>query len=169
MKNTALKIGKETNSLVNAMYSVNTGSPVVGQGATLLHWTDRSCFQVVSVAEDGQSAVIEQLNAVADKTKQLGEGHQNWLLEPTGNLKTIKCRKGVWGVETTEIVFTEEFKKNAKHFALFLDLTPEQRESVYEGATFPKNVVEGITRIKKGFSKMNLVFGVLDYHYDWTF
>ena len=53
-----MKLGSETNSLVNHLFSRATkGQPVptVGMGATLLSWTDRAAATIVSVEEIGGS------------------------------------------------------------------------------------------------------------------
>jgi len=33
----------------------------------------------------------------------------------------------------------------------------------------PMVVVDGITKAKKTYSKINIMFGVCNYHYDWEF
>lgn len=45
-----LKLGSGTGSLTNHIYSrVKNPTPVVGMGATMLHWTDRSAGTVIKV------------------------------------------------------------------------------------------------------------------------
>ena len=65
----SMKIGTETGSLVNWVQSAYTGTPVVGEGATEFHWTDRSAYTVTEVAAGGKSCTI-----VRDKTRRLFEG-----------------------------------------------------------------------------------------------
>jgi hypothetical protein len=87
-------------------------------------------------------------------------------------VRTLRYRNGGWKEVYHEVVFTDEWIEQANAngiFALFKSLTEEQQEAVYGGDIRPKNVVEGITRKKKGYSKINILFGACDYHYDWTF
>lgn len=56
-----MKIGTETNSLVNAIYSASVvGAPLVnmGDGATLLGWTDRHAATVISVFNRGKAEFV---------------------------------------------------------------------------------------------------------------
>lgn len=69
--------------------SNNASLPVVGKGATQLHYSDRSCYEVIEVSKDGKTVILEYLEAKWDSTKQGGQGHQNWILEPTGQHKTL--------------------------------------------------------------------------------
>jgi hypothetical protein len=170
---TTMKLGKHTNSIMNWMMSTSSKAPKVGEGATLLHWTDRTCYEVLSVSEDGMTVELEYLNAIADKSKPGGEGHQNWILEPTGNKSTVVFRRGAWYSVGSEINFTKEFQSQCGD-PMFIGLwlrknNPELADKIYAGNVQPSVVIEGITKQRKTYSKMNIIFGVKDYHYDWSF
>jgi hypothetical protein len=52
--------GKDTGSLVNHLYSRSAPrTPVVGEGATILGWTDRHAGTVIEVRADGSFVVQE--------------------------------------------------------------------------------------------------------------
>lgn len=164
-----LKLGTQTNSFINWMMSSNQTLPEVGKGATILHWTDRSIYEVIEVSKDGKTVKLEYLDAEWDSSKSGGEGHQNWIFKPTGRYFFVSWRNNSWKTKCTEIVYTEEFKKTSTTFALAKSLTPEQHKAVYDGDVVPKNVVEGITREKISYTPINILFGVKDYYYDWSF
>lgn len=50
-----LKLGSETGSLINHMYSRGNLAPVIGMGATLLMWSDRRPYTIHKVSDNGKS------------------------------------------------------------------------------------------------------------------
>lgn len=169
------KIGV-AGSFVNQLMSNNDTIPVVGKGATSLHYSDRSCYEVIEVSEDLKTVKLEALDARIDPeylASLKGRdciGHQNWILEPTGNYCTVVYRRGAWRTKDTIITFTKEFcKKHEGAISYARQLTPEQREAIYAGGGRPRRVVEGITEQKIIYTEIKLLFGQKDYYYDWTF
>lgn len=159
-----------SGSFQNYLLSNNASIPIVGNGATIMHYTDRDCAEVIEVSKDGKTCVIEHLDAIADTTKELGCGHQNWILKPTGRFDTITYRNGSWKVCGEKIVFTNEFKEaNKKHFFIADALTDEQKNEIYGDDAWPRKVIDGITRKKKTYDTIRIIFGRKNYHYDWSF
>lgn len=164
-------------SFFNQMMSNNSSTPEVGKGATQMHYTDRTCYEVVEVSADGKSARLEYLNAEWDKTLGGGQGHQNWVLVPTGRFVTVIWRQGAWRTVGTEIVFTDEFVKDCESKGInFIGIylrknNPELADKIWgtEGSVRPQNVVEGYTKEKKTYNKINILFGTKEYYYDWSF
>ena len=168
---------RNTGSFFNLLMGNNQSVPVVGKGATIMHWTDRSVAEVISVSEDGMRVVIESLNAEYDGEKGTAQmGHQDWKFSPTGIFKTIVWFRGAWRYENFEVVFTKEFKEEANKngaddfFGIYLSKTyPEMAKEIYADECYPQKVVAGITRLKKRYDKVNILFGQKNYHYDWSF
>ncbi len=83
-----LKLGTQTNSLVNHVYSKahdNTPPVSVGSGATILHWTDRTACTIIELTE---KRVILQED-IATRTDSHGmSDQQSYSYMP--NLKGIK-------------------------------------------------------------------------------
>lgn len=157
-------------SFFNQLMSNNSSVPVVGKGATRLHYSDRSCYEVVEVSADGKMVKLEALTAKHDKTKEGGMGHQNWVLEPTGNFCIVVWRHNAWRIKGSEVTYTKEYiEKQGKGGRLSSGLTEEQRLAIYAGEVFPQNALEGITERKDTYSKINILFGQKDYYYDWSF
>jgi len=164
---------KVQGSLVNSMYGNNSTVPKTGEWATICMWSDRSVAKVHAVSEDGKRVTLESCSTKADpEAKDIGIGHQSWVHEPTGQYYDLVYRNGAWRRENIGVVFTKEYSEGYDFPAN--KLTDEQREKIYTSddghrECFPQQVVEGITRIKKSFPKISIIFGVCDYHYDWTF
>lgn len=162
-------------SFINQMMGNNSTLPEVGKGATQLHYTDRSCFEVVEVSEDGKTVKLEALNAVWDKTKEGGMGHQNWVFEPTGRFTTVVWRNNAWRTKVRSIVFTKEFIKEAEAAGFFAvgayihKHKPELHAQIYVNDCWPQTIIEGVTREKFEYPVIKLLFGVKDYYYDWSF
>lgn len=164
-------------SFFNQLMSNNSSLPKVGKGATQMHYTDRTCFEVVEVSADKKTARLEYLDAEWDKTLGGGQGHQNWVLVPTGRFVTVTWRQGAWRTVGTEIVFTDEFLKDCESKGInFIGMwmrknNPDLADKIWgtEGRPRPQNVVEGYTKAKKTYNKINILFGVKEYYYDWSF
>jgi hypothetical protein len=167
----------QAGSLINNMMGNNATLPKVGEGATRLWYTDRDCYDVVEVSECGRYVKMEYLDAKHDKSK--GEpqmGHQNWVFEKTGQFIDLEWYRGAWRIVNHQVVFTKEYMEEAdkngadQFYGIHLSKTnPKLAEQIYKGEPYPQEVVEGITRKKKVYSKINIVFGVRNYHYDWSF
>lgn len=157
-------------SFFNQLMSNNSSIPEVGKGATRMGYSDRHCYEVLEVSKDGKTVKMESLDAKWDNTKQGGEGHQNWILEPTGRFTTVVWRHNAWRVKGSEISFTKEFQEKYKDAVSYArQLTEEQRKAVYGNDVRPCNVVEGLTEKKIVYHKIKILFGAKDYYYDWSF
>jgi len=173
-KKQTAKVGV-AGSFINQMMANNESIPEWGKGATQLHYTDRTCYEVVEVSEDGKTARLQYLEAEWDKTKSGDIGHQNWILKPTDRYVTVTWRQNAWRTVSSEVVFTEEFLADCKEKGInFIGLwmqknNPELLEKIYGGHVMPINVVEGYTKRKMSYDRINIIFGVRDYYYDWSF
>jgi hypothetical protein len=161
-------------SFINQMMGNNDILPEVGKGATELHYTDRTCYEVIEVSDDYKTVKLEALDAKVDPAfvGKTDVGHQNWILEPTGRFLTVVWNRGAWRAKSSRTVFTNEFIAEAEKkgiFACARALTPEQHKEIYGDDILPQKVVPGITREKTTYTKLNLIFGRKDYYYDWSF
>lgn len=94
-----LKLGTETGSLTNHLRSrmVNgQPEPVVGMGATLLHWTDRTACTVVGW--DGKILTVQGDNAKRVDSNGMSECQDyEYTPNPNGGLSYFKKTKsGFW-------------------------------------------------------------------------
>lgn len=170
------KLGKDTHSLVNFFYGNNNSVPVVGEYATQLHYTDRTVYLIHSVSADGKTVVLEYCETTAGPlAKQIGTGHQCWVHKPTGQYITLKYRSGKWRRESTEIKIANELldKANAAGYnviPLYLKkVEPAMFSAIYGDKPWPHTLVAGYTKAAKSYTPFSVIFGVCDYHYDWSF
>lgn len=95
-----------TGSLINTITPSNPATPVVGQGATILHWTDRSPATVVEVSGKGKTVVVQDDNY--QRTDSNGQSEsQDYIYSPNpqGNKRTYTLRKnGRWVAKGENLV-----------------------------------------------------------------
>jgi len=159
-------------SFFNQMMSNNSTLPEVGKGATQMHYSDRTCFEVIEVSEDFKTVRLEYLDAKWDNTKSGGQGHQNWILEPTGRYLTVVWRNNTWKTKGRKITFTKEFKESipSEYIGMWLRKNnPDLADKIYKGDVWPQEVIDGITKETFEYNKINILFGTKDYYYDWSF
>lgn len=151
-----------SGSLINQLMSNNDRLPEVGKGCTQMHYTDRTCFEVVEVSKDYKVVKLEYLHPKADPTKSNQVGDQNWILEPIGRFITVQWRHNAWRKRIEYVDFIEKYLKDGNFH------TTELYKSCFDEDGNLK-LIEGVTELKVAFDKMNLIFGVKDYYYDWSF
>jgi len=150
-------------SFFNQLMSNNSSIPEVGKGATQMHYTDRSCYEVLEVSKDGKTVKMEALDAEWDRTKEGGQGHQNWILKPTGRFLTVQWRHNAWRVKSQKVMFTEKY---AETLGSDFHGSEDYKKVFVDGEMV---VVEGITELKTEWHKINILFGTKQYYYDWSF
>ena len=167
---------KWTGGIMNDLMSNNSSIPVVGKGATQMHYTDRSPYEVIEVSKDCKTVKLEVLDAVGDTSKgKLEMGHQNWILNPTGRFFTVVWKWGKWRTVSQRVRFTEAFRKEAMKAgyaspgAFIYKTDKEKHQLVYKDDVFPQTVIEGITESYFEYNPINLLFGRKEYYYDWSF
>jgi hypothetical protein len=146
-----LKLGTQTASLQNHMLSTMTGTPEpkVGMKVTELCWTDRKVYTITKV--DGKNVTL--------KSDLYGNSYD-----------IVKYREN-WCWISYDVIFLPEFLKSLDEF----DFKAMHEAYVNGGGTYTENgmfikdAVDGVTRIKKTYHKMNLVFGINDPHFDMSF
>ena len=158
-------------SFNNQLMANNSTLPVVGKGATEMHYTDRSCYEVIEVSKDYKTVKLEELSARHDKSKEGGMGHQNWILEPTGRFIHVYWKYGAWRTKKVEVLYEdayyEAYEKRKREIG-HKEAYAEMIAPLFDGNGNLK-FVEGKTKQKTNWDKMKLLFGVKDYHYDWEF
>lgn len=171
----------KSGSFFNWLMANNATIPVAGEFATILMYSDRDVIRVDSVSNCGKKVVVEMMNTIANKEKNHQMGHQNWIHQPTGQFYSIEYRNNSWKRVGEIIEFTDEFQKSIpaqyrnEKFG-FINIVqylrnekPELYEQIYLDDVMPMVVVDGITKAKKTYSKINIMFDVCNYHYDWEF
>lgn len=91
-----LKLGTQTNSLTNHLFSQSSADPEVGMGATLLHWTDRTACTVI--AWDGKVVTLQEDSATRTDSRGMSDSQDYaYAANPDGVIHYYrKDRKGCW-------------------------------------------------------------------------
>jgi hypothetical protein len=161
---------RDSGSFFNWLMSNNASVPVEGEWATICFWSDRDVCKVVEVSKDGKTVVIEDYDTKASKIgREIGMGHQNWEHSPTGHLRTLVYRHGAWRVKSQERTFNKNWyeiyeKSDINWFDYIADIKDQLWQEDGDLA-----LIDGVTRVKTTYEKINIIFGRCDYHYDWTF
>jgi len=152
-----------SGSFFNYLMSNNSSIPVVGKGATIMHYTDRDCAEVMEVSDDGKKVVIESYTTTADcpEGKTLPMGHQSWKHELSGHRSTIVYKWNAWRVVHKHVILVGDWTART--------LPTEVKEKIYQGQVMPQVVVEGYSIQVTEYHKINILFGQLNYYYDWSF
>jgi len=163
---------------VNQMMGNNITLPVVGKGATLLSYSDRSAYEVIETNEDQSSCVIRQMNC-----KYVGSGYGDEQYEYTsdenGCTSTVEWseKKQCWGItyKKVEVIkallnrlfaeFSYNWSSNLPNGVKYDDLI----EGEYMGVNTKLKLVKGITKEYKKFHKQSIIFGVMEQYRDPSF
>lgn len=169
-KKQRLKLTTSTGSFFNYLMSNNSSVPEVGKGATTMSYTDRHVYEVREVSKDGKTVKLEALDAYWDKTKEGGQGHQNWLFKETGRFKTVCWRHNAWRVSCEKVEFIKGVFETKYDALNHKERTAEfNRIGLFREDSNNFNVIEGVTELKVTRHKINILFGAKNYYYDWSF
>lgn len=93
-----LKLGTQTGSLINHLYSGQTEAPAVGAGATLLMWSDRHAGTIVEVSPNGKRVGFQQDEAIrTDKNGMSDSQTYEYKPNPQAGIQYFTLRKnGAW-------------------------------------------------------------------------
>ena len=158
---------KLEGSFTNYLMGNNSTTPEVGKGATLLFYSDRKPAEVLEVSADGKRCVIREMEHKA-KPNAAGMGHQDWEVtpNPNGYTQTIVYRHGAWR-KIVEIVEFEDAWLNS--FATKQAQWDEEKRIGLRDENGDAKLIEGVTKLKRYYDKVNILFGRAEYHYDWEF
>lgn len=113
METKAMKLGKETGSLMNYLHSGSKDNlPNVEKGATQLHWTDRTAYFVNSVSKDGKSCTIEMAKAIRIDNNGMSDC-QDYKYEREENavVYNLRFRYGSWYIDHGKDAAYERYSK----------------------------------------------------------
>lgn len=154
-----VKLTRNTGSLVNYLMGNNSSVPEVGKGATLLHYTDRSAFEVVSVSPDGKRVTLQGCKAIRVDTNGMSDA-QEYRYELGDSQFDVVWRNGAWRREIVEVWYTDAALE--LHWDVLKSLC-------IDPVTEKRKIVDGLTFIKKSYPKVNILFGVKQAYHDYSF
>lgn len=181
IKQQTRKVGV-AGGFINQMMGNNQSVPVVGEGATLLSYSDRSAYEVIKVSNDGNSCVIRQMD-----TKFVGSSYGDerytYHSNEDNHTRTIEWndKKQCWGsVGYSVEIIKSLYNKYDKQYGwnsidiLLKDHGIESYDHLYEDPTADnydnqKMIIPGVTKQYKNFTKVSIIFGIMEQYRDPSF
>ena len=133
-----------------------------GDDITMYYWSDRTCYYITKVV-DQKHIFVRQYEVVADRSKEGGMGHQNWLY-----FKTYKEEQEYLNKCVDEGLLLASCKQDINTIK-----EPEPEEWVFRyrhwNRVIKKDIL-GNPLPKPIYRKLEPIsFGVRNYYYDWSF
>ncbi|MBW3020186.1 hypothetical protein KY334_02740 [Candidatus Woesearchaeota archaeon] len=153
---------------INQLMSNNSTVPKVGEGATEILYSDRHAYEVLAFDEEKKAVTIQRY--APTRLDKLGMSDvQNYeYKELTGSPMNLYYKWGSWKRKGIKYVFTDEFCKMYKDNYKLMHEEYKRRGGKYIGG-FVGQVIEGITKKKIEWHTMNIIFGVKEEYYDFSF
>lgn len=160
-----MKLGTETGSLTNYLIGNSKDqTPIVGQGATELRWTDRQAYEVLEVSEDGKSCIIQSCGEHRIDNGDYFTEDQEYSYTPDERFPKIELvfKYGSWRRKIKTIDFCSEEIAN-------LPLKSKIDLGLFQDSGVGLKLVEGFTKIKTSYDKINIKFGIKQSYRDPSF
>ena len=152
----------------NQLMSHNASVPVVGEGATVLHYSDRDAYEVLEANEKAKSCVIQQYRAKRIDGNGMSDSQAYEYKELQGPKITLVYRWGGWKRVGSEVHFVKEAVEKYGGYTQALHDAYKEAGGEYGGA-FIATEVEGLTKKHKKYYSLNIIFGVKREYYDFSF
>lgn len=170
------KIGV-AGSFQNQIMGNNSSRPVVGQGATILLYSDRHAYQVTWVSDCGTSCKISPA-----KMKYVGTSYGDERYEYQGyndnysETLVWKANKG-WCKVSNEIKYEPKFERLLDEkigrgwFGFHAAKVAKEMgvENLFNSQTCGLNLVPGFTKTITRYHSISILFGVMDEYNDPSF
>jgi hypothetical protein len=176
IKRQTRKVGV-AGGFINQMMGNNSTLPKVGEGATILMYSDRHAYEVIEVNEDSTKCVIRGMNC-----KFVGSGYGDeqyeYSSDESNHTETIEWseKKQCWGRTSTsvQIIKTLQNKLIKEYGYNWFEHLGIKKEDLYEkihedNYYNPYKVIKGITKEYKNFNKVSIIFGIMEQYRDPSF
>lgn len=181
VKRQTRKIGV-AGGFYNQVMGNNTTIPKVGEGATILHYSDRDAYEVIEVSKDGNACVIRKMDTTFVGS---GYGDEQYTYHSNENNYTRNIewneKKQCWGEVGTKVeIIKALYKKYDKEFGInaidmiLKDNGIESYQHLYDDPNADnfynqKKVIDGVTKAYKTFHKVSIIFGQMSQYRDPSF
>ena len=91
-----MRLNTETGSLMNHMMSNSSKQPKVGEGATVLGWTDRKAYEVISVSKDCKEVVLQRYSPRRADDRGMTDAQEYIYDTLIESYLTLRFRYGRW-------------------------------------------------------------------------
>lgn len=179
IKRQSKKIGV-AGGFINQMMGNNYTTPIVGQGATELMYSDRKPYEVISVTKDGLECVIREMDT---KWISGSYGDEKYIYNsnPKNETKTLvwKENKNSWYSVRYQIEIIKSLsKKLEKQFGWGnvihnlpngLTVKDIRNENDWINGDSNLKLIDGVTKEYKYFDKFSVIFGISEKYTDPSF
>jgi len=161
--------------LINQLMGNNKSEPVVGEGATILWYSDRSAYEVVWVSDCGGECKIRKMTTEFVGSAY-GDERYKYISDESNPVTHLEWnpKKGKWGSVTYGVQIIKSLRKKlykewdwdwGKH--LPGGLSWEDLHEVNEdGSLGEMKLIKGVTKEYKNFSPVSVIFGVMEEYRD---
>jgi hypothetical protein len=175
VKRQTRKVGV-AGSFFNQLMGNNISVPVVGEGATILSYSDREAFEVISVDEDSSSCVIRSMDCKFVGSCY-GDEQYTYSSNEDGRTQTIEWneKRQCWGqtYRKIEIIKALQKKLYKVHGFGWSNYLPIPFDELIDGERLGVNtrykLVKGVTKEYKKFYPVSIIFGVMEQYRDPSF
>jgi hypothetical protein len=175
------KVGVD-GSLMNQLMGNNSTLPKVGEGATIMYYSDRDAYQVTWVSDCGTKCHINRA-----KMKWVGTSYGDEHYEYEGynkdNHEVVEWYRGSWCIVQEKVLFEPKFiemmnKKYNNSFWYDDEVNAETKlmgitETVYNDIVgineYLNKVIKGVTKNRKSYQKISILFGQMNQYRDPSF
>jgi hypothetical protein len=174
-KQQSRKIGV-AGGFMNQLMGNNQSIPVIGEGATILHYSDRSAYEVIEVSPNGHSCVIRSMDttwcglAYGDEQYTYQSNPENGTQNIEWNAKKQQWQSFGYSVQLIKSLREKLFKQHGWKFwdnlpngltgdDLYIDIANSNE----------MKLVDGVTKLYKNTSPVSIIFGTMDEYRDPSF
>ena len=177
MKRQTRKVGV-AGGFFNQIMGNNSTTPKVGEGATILMYSDREAYEVVEVSADGNSCVIREVDCKYVGSSYGDESYE-YSSNPNGYTMTIVWdkRRSSWCHQTKKVDIIKSLADRLrKEYGYgWWNHLPNgiKAEDLIDGEPMGVDtkykLVDGITKEYTNLSPISIIFGVMDQYRDPSF
>jgi len=171
MKNRSFKLS-QTGSLFNYLMSHNESVPKVGEGATILMWSDRHAYEVIEVDEKKKKVIIQRYAPARLDKLGMTDSQQYEYKELTDEVIELYYKWNSWKNPVKRVIFTDEaYKKYGyEDFGKKLHNAYKEAGGEYnDNGAFISSIIPDITKEIIEWHTVNIIFGVKREYYDYSF
>jgi hypothetical protein len=154
-------------SFINQLMGNNSTLPKVGEGATIMSYSDRSAYQVTWVSDCGTKCKINP--AIM---KYVGSGYGDEKYEYQGYREhsyDVAWRRNSWYKIYNVVDFEDDFVESMEGKGLWEDEVRAMGLGELYDEDGRLNVIPSVTKSKKEYEKISIIFGRIDEYRDPSF
>ena len=162
---------------INQMMGNNSSRPIVGEGATILMYSDRYAYQVTWVSDCGtrcriNRAIMKSVGKNYGDERYEYQGHS----EGEGEEIVWKEKKG-WCRVSNDIKYEPKFERalDERHGKYWFGSSADKYakemgiDNLFNPETCKLNLIEGLTKRITRYHSISIIFGFADEYNDPTF